>query len=144
MAPCLWRAPAGPPPCPPARRGGKAHVGPHLGLSTRSVLRIKTTSKALSSKRGSWTQELLLMPLKIGKVSNIIYLFLFLKTNLFIIFIYFWLHWVFVAARGFSLVAASGGYSLLWCSGFSSQWILLLRSTGSRRIGFRSCGTRAQ
>ena len=29
-------------------------------------------------------------------------------------FIYFWLRWVFVAARGLSLVAASGGYSSLW------------------------------
>ena len=27
----------------------------------------------------------------------------------------FWLHWVFVAARGLSLVAASGGCSSLWC-----------------------------
>ena len=27
-------------------------------------------------------------------------------------FIYFWLHWVFVAAHGLSLVAASGGYSV--------------------------------
>ena len=35
------------------------------------------------------------------------------------LFIYFWLHWVFVAARGISLVVVSGGYSLLWCVGFS-------------------------
>ena len=28
---------------------------------------------------------------------------------LIILFIYFWLHWVFVAARGLSLVAANGG-----------------------------------
>ena len=27
------------------------------------------------------------------------------------LFIYFWLRWVFVAAHGLSLVAASGGYS---------------------------------
>ena len=27
-------------------------------------------------------------------------------------FIYFWLHWVFVAACGLSLVVASGGYSV--------------------------------
>ena len=33
---------------------------------------------------------------------------------------------------GFSLVAASGGYSLLWCAGFSLWWPLLLQSTGSR------------
>ena len=36
----------------------------------------------------------------------------FLKKNLFIYFIYFWLHWVFVAVLGFSLPAASGGYSV--------------------------------
>ena len=29
------------------------------------------------------------------------------------IFIYFWLCWVFIAARVFSLVVASGGYSLV-------------------------------
>ena len=58
-------------------------------------------------------------------------------------FIYFWLRWVFVAARGLSLVAASGGYSALRCVGFSLRWLLLLWSTGSRRMGFSSCGTRA-
>ena len=62
----------------------------------------------------------------------------------FYLFIYFWLHWVFFAARGLSLVAASGGYSSLWCAGLSLRWLLLLRSTGSRRAGFSSCGTRSQ
>ena len=28
------------------------------------------------------------------------------------LFIYFWLHWVFTAVCGLSLIAASGGYSL--------------------------------
>ena len=57
---------------------------------------------------------------------------------------------MFVAARGLSLVVASGGYSLLWCAGFSLQWLLLLWSTGSRRAGsvveacgLSSCGSRA-
>ena len=36
------------------------------------------------------------------------------------------------------------GYSSLWCTGFSLRWLLLLRSTGSRRAGFSSCGMRAQ
>ena len=45
---------------------------------------------------------------------------------------------------GFSLVVASGGYSSLRCAGFSLRWLLLLQSTGSRRAGFSSCGTRAQ
>ena len=44
---------------------------------------------------------------------------------------------------GFSLAAASGGYSSLRCAGFSLRWLLLLRSTGSRRAGFSSCGARA-
>ena len=66
----------------------------------------------------------------------------FFLINLFIyVFIYFWLHWVFVAAHGLPLVAASGGYSLLWCKGFSLLWLLLLRSMGSRCAGFSSCGT---
>ena len=60
----------------------------------------------------------------------------FLKINVFIyLSIYFWLRWVFVAVHGLSLDAASGGYSLLRCTGFSLQWFLLLWSTGSRRTG---------
>ena len=49
------------------------------------------------------------------------------------LFIYFWLHWVFVAVHGLSLVAASGGNSSLQCTGFSLRWLLLLQSTGSRQ-----------
>ena len=59
----------------------------------------------------------------------------FFKKKLFILFIYFCLHWVFVAAHGLSLVVASGGYSSLRCAGFSMQWLLLLWSTGSRHAG---------
>ena len=44
-------------------------------------------------------------------------------------------------ARSLSLIAASRGY--LQCKGFSLWWLLLLRSTGSRRAGFSSCGSRA-
>ena len=57
---------------------------------------------------------------------------------------YVWLRWVFIAARGLSLVVTSGGYSSLRCVGFSMWWLLLLRSTGSRHAGFSSCGTWAQ
>ena len=46
--------------------------------------------------------------------------------------------------EGFSLVAASGGYSSLQCMGFSLRWLLLLQGTGPRRMGFSSCGTWAQ
>ena len=64
----------------------------------------------------------------------------FLKINL---FIYFWLSWIFVAACGLSLVAASGGYCSLWCAGFSLRWLVLLQSTSSRLAGFSSCGSQA-
>ena len=70
-----------------------------------------------------------------------------LKSSFFFLiylyFIYFWLRWVFVAARRLSLVEASGGYSSLWCAGFSLRWLPLLRSTGSRCADFSSCGSRA-
>ena len=63
--------------------------------------------------------------------------------NLFTLFIYFWLCWVFVAACGLSLVAVSRGYSSLRCVGFSLRWLLLLCSTGSRCTGVSSCGSQA-
>ena len=68
----------------------------------------------------------------------------FLRVGFLKKFIYFCLRWVFVAVRGLSLVAGSGGYSSLRCVGFSLQWLLLLRSTGSRCAGFSNCGTQAQ
>ena len=37
--------------------------------------------------------------------------------------------------RGLSLVVASGGHSSSRCAGLSLLWLLLLRSTGSRRAG---------
>ena len=45
-------------------------------------------------------------------------------------------------ARAFSSFGERG-YSSLRCTGFSLRWLLLLRSTGSRRMGFSSCGVRA-
>ena len=36
-----------------------------------------------------------------------------------------------------ALVAVSGGYSLLQCTGFSLRWLLLLQSTGSRARGLQ-------
>ena len=43
--------------------------------------------------------------------------------------------WVFFAVHKLSLVVASGGCTSLWCAGFSLQWPLPLRSTGSRHAG---------
>ena len=66
------------------------------------------------------------------------------SKDLIIIIFIFWLRFVFVSARGISLVAESGGYSSLRCTGFSLRWLLLLQSMGSRRPGFSSCSTQAQ
>ena len=47
------------------------------------------------------------------------YLGIYLCINFSFIYllINFSLHWVFVAVRGLSLVAAHGSYSSLWCAG---------------------------
>ena len=50
--------------------------------------------------------------------------------------------WVFIALLGLSLAAVSRAYSSLRYTGFSLQWLLLLRSTSSR-AQFSSCGTQA-
>ena len=47
----------------------------------------------------------------------------------------FWLRWVFIAARGLSPVAVSGGCSLLRCTGFLFWWLLLLQSAGFSSYG---------
>ena len=59
----------------------------------------------------------------------------------FVCLFYFWLCWVFIAAHDFSLAVASGGSSLVSVCGFSLGWLLLLRSTGSRALGFDSRGS---
>ena len=68
----------------------------------------------------------------------------FITLTYIYLFIYFWLCWVFVAAHGLSLIAASRGYSSLWCAGFSLWWLLLFWSMGSRHTGLSSCSMRAQ
>ena len=46
-------------------------------------------------------------------------------------------------ARAFSS-CSSGGYSSLQCTDFSLRWLLLLRGTGCRHVGFSSCSMWAQ
>ena len=60
-----------------------------------------------------------------------LYFIIIFKINLFI--------YLFIFGCIGSLLAASGGYSSLWCTGFSLGGFSL-RSTGSRRTGFSSCG----
>ena len=42
-----------------------------------------------------------------------------------VVVVFLWLHWVFVAVCGLSLVAVSRGYSWLRCVGFSLWWLLV-------------------
>ena len=70
----------------------------------------------------------------------------FFLINLFVLFIYFWLRWVFVATCRLSQVAASRGYSSLWCTGFLLQWLLVaehgLQAHGLQQLWL--AGSRAQ
>ena len=50
-------------------------------------------------------------------------------------FFFFWLHWVFVAAHSFSLLAASGVYSSLRCAGFSLQPHLAFKNALPKPFG---------
>ena len=67
-----------------------------------------------------------------------------LNFILYILFIYFWLCWVFVAAQGLCLVAASGGYSPVSVHGLLIEVASLLQGTGSKAHRFSSCGSLAQ
>ena len=67
-----------------------------------------------------------------------------------IYFIYFWLHWVFVAACGLSLVVESGaalhcGVRASHCGGFSCCGARALGTRASVVVacGLRSCGSQA-
>ena len=70
-------------------------------------------------------------------------LFFLIFLNLFIFgwgLCLFW-HWVFFAAHGLSLVAVSGGCSLLWFLGFSLQCLLLWSKDASVRASVAAaCG----
>ena len=58
----------------------------------------------------------------------------FFKNKFIYLFTYLFVYLFIYGCIGSSLLRA----------GFSLQWLLLLRSTGSRCVGFSSCGTRAQ
>ena len=60
--------------------------------------------------------------------GNPSHFFLFLKNKF--IYFYFWLRWVFVAARGLS---SERGLLFVVVPGLLIGWLLLLQSTGSRR-----------
>ena len=61
------------------------------------------------------------------------------------LFVWFWLHWVFVAAQAFSSSDERKLFSScdVWFSLFSLPWLLLLQRIGSRAWRLSSCGRRA-
>ena len=64
--------------------------------------------------------------------------FLIFKTLKNFIYLFnLWLHQVSFLPAGFSLVAASGSYSSLQCTGFALRWLLLLWSMGSGARGLQ-------
>ena len=64
----------------------------------------------------------------VHKINNLMFFFKLIN--------YFWLHWVFIAVHGLSLVVVSGGYSSLWCAASHCG--------GFSCCGARALGTRAQ
>ena len=62
-----------------------------------------------------------------------------------LLFFFFWLHWVFIAVCGLSLVVASRSYSSLQCVGFSCCRAWALGTQASVVVARRpsSCGTQA-
>ena len=84
------------------------------------------------------------LPLAPFQHSRVFFFLSFFFFLIFIYFFYFWLCWVFAAAHGLSSGCGERGLLFVVVHGLLMQWLLLLRSTGSRRIGFSSCGTWAQ
>ena len=81
--------------------------------------------------------------------AYILYFNEFFFFNKFILFFYFWLPWVFIAAHRLSLVEVSGGYSRCGarashCCGFfcCGAWALGAWASVPVACGLRSCGGR--
>ena len=92
------------------------------------------------------------MKSKRKKIINILIEFifqaLFLRMHflffLQVLLIYFWLCWVFAAAKAFSLGVASGAIPQSWCTGFSLWWLLPSWGMGSRALRLQCCSTWSQ
>ena len=72
-----------------------------------------------------------------------IFINLIFKKNLFIYYLFLAVLGLHCCTPAFSSCGERGLLFVAVCS-FSLLWLLLLRSMGSRRLGFSSCGTRAQ
>ena len=109
-----------------------------------------TTHSTILAWRIPWadhrvTVSLHKMPMK-NPFSDSNFHFLCLKwwlftILLFLIFIWFWLCWVFLAVSGFPLATRSEGYSLVAVRELLTAVASLSQSTSSRVCGLSSCGT---
>ena len=91
-----------------------------------------STSKKRGDHRGAFvpgraSQD----PAQFQSPFSFIYFFIFI----------FWLCWVFVAARGLFSSCSKQGLLSVVVRRLLIGWLLLLQSTGSRRVGFSSCGS---
>ena len=116
-----------------ARKGWTSLLSPGAADSNRKVFSLQPKRlQLLASQQLSWSEGNLIWHAKMGVTLLSGICSTFFKKFIYLLIYYFWLHWVLSLRAGFSLVAASRGYSLLWCAGFTSRWLLLLWSTGSR------------
>ena len=90
------------------------------------VLLLPCPSGLCVTGRWSGSSVLLVRKTKVSGQRDPLSLFFFLIY----LFIYFWLHWVFVAAHGLPLVTVSEGYSSLRCTGFSLWWLVFVEEHG--------------
>ena len=75
---------------------------------------------------------------KMGKSNVYTLTWVFKKNYLF----YFWLHWIFIAACGLSLVMVSRNYSLVVGNGISlSGSFSYCRARSLKHVSFSSCGS---
>ena len=86
--------------------------------------------------RGRWYLTVVLI--HISLISDAEHLFMWLLTIYQRFSLFFWLHWVFIAALGLSLVESRG------CAAFSLWWHFGFWSTVCRCGGLSSCGLWAQ
>ena len=86
-----------------------------------------------------------------GVFFQALFFFFFLNIIFYLFYFFLWLRWVFVAARGLSLVAVSGGATLCCsaraspCGGLSccGAWALGVQASIVVERGLSSCGSRA-
>ena len=131
-------------PVSPALAGGFLTTAPP-GKCRRGSLRLRCQTVWFLVRSSWFADNCLLAVCSHGRERERASLFcpFFKKIKLFIYLFIFGCIGSSSLRAGFSLVAASGGYSLLQCMGFSLRWLLLLESTSSRRVGFSSCGLQA-